>query len=148
MNQDQLIREIQERYRVLDRTLNERQRRLWAATEALNRGRGGIALVSRALRISPNTIKKGMQEIRSGLGDAAPPPSRIRKPGGGRKSQRICLDRTTHPHSPSEEASVGPSRSEETGDVDQDSIVPSSGTQPLNVSQDVRTADGTTARDQ
>jgi hypothetical protein len=87
MNRDDLIREIHEKYQQLDRTLNELQRRLWAATEAMNLGRGGITLVSEALRISRNTIKRGIREIAAGQADAFPHANaRIRKPGGGRKS--------------------------------------------------------------
>src|SRR5450755_2370588 len=39
---------IAERYRALGPELNERQRRLWAASEARSHGRGGIAAVVRA----------------------------------------------------------------------------------------------------
>ena len=103
MNDEQSIREIQARYRAVDHSLNERQRRLWAATEALKRGRGGIAQVSKALRISPNTIKRGIEEIKSGQGDAnTASTSRIRKPGGGRKSRNLNLNRSPDPISPND----------------------------------------------
>lgn len=86
MTRNELILEIQERFQQSGGLLNERQRRLWAAEEALKLGRGGIATVSKALRISPNTIKKGMREISTaeadGVSDA---PLRMRKSGGGRK---------------------------------------------------------------
>lgn len=69
--------------------LNEFQRRHWAALEAIRLGRGGIAIVSKALRISPNTIKRGIQEIETGNADLyLHAKSRIRKPGGGRKSKK------------------------------------------------------------
>jgi len=39
---------IQKKYRALNRELDERSRRLWAATEAESLGHGGVATVSRA----------------------------------------------------------------------------------------------------
>ena len=81
-----MIREIRDRYQQIGHTLNERQRRLWAAREALTLGRGGIAIISKALPISPNTILKGMQEIATGQADSSlGGGTRIRKTGGGRK---------------------------------------------------------------
>ncbi len=60
--------------------------------EAMKLGRGGITIVSQALRISPNTIKRGIQEIATGQADLnANANARIRKPGGGRKSKNIVL---------------------------------------------------------
>jgi hypothetical protein len=60
--------------------LDERARRLFAASEAQQLGHGGISLVSRACRLSRVTITKGVAEL------AAPPlpAGRIRRPGGGR----------------------------------------------------------------
>lgn len=60
--------------------LNERSRRMLAATEALDLGYGGISLVSRACGLSRVTITKGINEL-----DALPlPTERIRRAGGGR----------------------------------------------------------------
>jgi hypothetical protein len=63
--------------------LNERSRRLWAASEARAVGHGGIALVARATGISRSTIERGIAELeRDGpVLDA----DRIRRPGGGRR---------------------------------------------------------------
>jgi len=83
MNKEEVRRDISDRYETCSSSMNERQRRHWAAGEALKLGRGGITLVSQALRISPNTIKKGMMEITSG--QSADADNRIRKRGGGRK---------------------------------------------------------------
>ncbi|MCA9010302.1 MAG: hypothetical protein KDB01_11175 [Planctomycetaceae bacterium] len=90
MSHGDLISEIRGRYQQESDVLNERQRRLWAAAEAMNLGRGGIAAVSKALRISPNTIKKGIREISAAAAAPATDPVqaddyRIRKAGGGRK---------------------------------------------------------------
>src|SRR3972149_582110 len=61
--------------------LSERARRIWAATEAREVGRGGISLVCRATGVSYSTIVRGLKELESG--DSAPP-GRVRRSGGGR----------------------------------------------------------------
>ena len=63
--------------------LNERQRRLWAASEARSHGRGGLAAVARATGMSAVTVAKGMREIDAGQTVEA---GRVRKRGGGRKA--------------------------------------------------------------
>jgi hypothetical protein len=73
---------IGEKFRALAGELNERQRRLWAASEARAAGRGGITATARATGISVETIRKGIAELGSGVRLA---PGRVRKPGGGRK---------------------------------------------------------------
>jgi hypothetical protein len=50
---------IGEKFRALAVELNERLRRLWAASEARAAGRGGIAAAARATGISEETIRKG-----------------------------------------------------------------------------------------
>ncbi len=62
--------------------LNERQRRLYAATEARSAGRGGIAATSRATGIAVDTIRKGIAELESGQ---TLDRGRVRRAGGGRK---------------------------------------------------------------
>jgi len=89
MNQEETILEIQQRYRQLDPPLTEFQRRHWAAMEAMKLSRGGVTIVSKALRISPNTIRRGIREIETGQADSyLHANSRIRKPGGGRKPRK------------------------------------------------------------
>ena len=98
MGRDDLIRDIQERYQYLEGGLNERQRRLWAAAEAIRLGRGGIAAISKALRISPNTIKRGMKEITSGqAGLGSDAEARVRRTGGGRKPKNRSEDSPESP---------------------------------------------------
>lgn len=75
-------RAIGERFRAIAPELNERQRRIWAATEARSAGRGGIAAVARASGIAENTIRAGLRELESG--DVLEP-GRVRRRGGGRK---------------------------------------------------------------
>lgn len=62
--------------------LDERSRRLLAASEARAAGRGGISEVSRACGLSRKAIANGIKEIESGT---VPPPGRVRQPGAGRK---------------------------------------------------------------
>ena len=72
---------IAERYRSLGPELNERQRRLWAASEARSHGRGGVAAVVRATGISKNTVVRGVAELRAGTHLDA---GRVRRAGAGR----------------------------------------------------------------
>ena len=62
--------------------LTERSRRVWAASEAIALGHGGIALVERATGISRSTISRGVREVDAGQ---ALSPARTRRAGGGRK---------------------------------------------------------------
>ncbi|MGO9898862.1 MAG: ISAzo13 family transposase [Solirubrobacteraceae bacterium] len=72
---------IAERYRALGPELNERQRRLWAASEARSHGRGGVAAVVRATGISKNTVVRGIAELGAGTHLDA---GRVRRAGAGR----------------------------------------------------------------
>jgi hypothetical protein len=72
---------IAERYLALGPELNERQRRLFAASEARSCGRGGIAAVVRATGISKNTVVRGIAELREGT---RLDPGRVRRAGAGR----------------------------------------------------------------
>jgi hypothetical protein len=60
--------------------LDERARRLFAASEARQLGHGGVSVMSRACGLSRVTIMKGLQEL-----EAPPlPAGRVRRVGGGR----------------------------------------------------------------
>ena len=74
--------ELEEKLAVVWPLLDERTRRLTAASEARALGYGGISQVSRACGLSRKAIKKGIQEIEAGT---APAPGRVRQPGAGRK---------------------------------------------------------------
>lgn len=74
---------IGEKFRALAGELNERQRRLWAASEARAAGRGGIVATARATGMAVDTIRKGIAELESGERLA---PGQVRRRGGGRKS--------------------------------------------------------------
>jgi DDE family transposase len=67
--------------------LDERARRLFAASEARQLGHGGVSLVSRACGLSRVTITKGLHEL-----DEAPLAlGRVRRVGGGRPAL-VALD--------------------------------------------------------
>jgi hypothetical protein len=70
------------KYSTMSSVLNERSRRLWAASESCAIGYGGDAVVSAATGLARQTIRKGRQEIKAGL----QPDKRIRGHGGGRRS--------------------------------------------------------------
>jgi hypothetical protein len=84
---------IRTKFDALRPYLDERRRRLWAATEARVIGRGGVATVARATGLRANTIRAGMRELEAP--GEVPPVSdqRVRAPGGGRKP-RIMQDPT------------------------------------------------------
>jgi hypothetical protein len=73
------------KFAVLLPQLDERQRRLLLGAEAIALGRGGIAAVATASRMSRPTVTRGVAEVAAG-GNAAHAPDRVRKSGGGRKS--------------------------------------------------------------
>ena len=76
------LKTLRRKYVGMERELTERSRRVWAATEALAIGRGGIALVERATGVSRSTISRGIRELESG---ESVEPGRTRRSGGGRK---------------------------------------------------------------
>ena len=73
---------IRARFEALSPHLNERARRLFAASEAQAAGRGGITAVSEATGVARSTIGRGLAQLQCVDGVS---PLRIRGPGGGRK---------------------------------------------------------------
>ena len=65
-------------------TLSEKDKRRYAAIEALKLGHGGITYIGSVLGCDRNTVREGVKEVK-----AIPPDSgydrRISRPGGGRK---------------------------------------------------------------
>lgn len=75
---------IRLRWNAVGSRLDERGRRLFAAAEVPNAGRGGLAIVSKITGLARSTINRGKQDI-----DAQPlPKGRVRRAGGGRRS--VC----------------------------------------------------------
>lgn len=73
---------VAQKFQTLAPFLDERQRRLWAATEARALGYGGVAVVNAATGLARPTIETGLTEL-----DQPEPlaPGQVRAPGGGRK---------------------------------------------------------------
>jgi len=78
------MKSLQEKYEFLRSELDERGRRLWAASEALALGRGGIVTVARATGLAERTIRRGQRELRRPVPSVAVASRRVRRPGGGR----------------------------------------------------------------
>jgi Rhodopirellula transposase DDE domain len=75
---------IRQRFEDLALTLDERQRRLWAAAEARALGYGGVALVSRSTGVSRRAIHAGLRELQM-ASSTVKAAYRVRQPGAGRK---------------------------------------------------------------
>ena len=79
---------IAQRFSYLKKFLDERQKRLYLAAEALTLGRGGITAASKASGVSRVTITSGCKELESGALEqesATGTVQRVRSVGGGRK---------------------------------------------------------------
>jgi hypothetical protein len=75
------IEAIRARFAALSGHLDERGRRLLAASEARAAGYGGVAAVSRATGLAASTIGRGLKDLSDRL-----PAGRVRRPGGGGKT--------------------------------------------------------------
>jgi transposase len=84
MHDATIVAGLRRKYAALLPVLDERARRHWAATEALELGWGGISAVAHATGLARDTVYGGIRELRQ-PGQPPPPPPRIRRPGGGRK---------------------------------------------------------------
>src|SRR3989442_2952891 len=71
-------------------SLSEKDRRRFAAVEALTLGHGGTTYIANILGGDPHTIQEGLRERKQWPDD--PAGQRVRKPGGGRKKMEA-----THP---------------------------------------------------
>src|SRR5438874_247374 len=79
---------VQQKYEAMKPYLNERSRRLWAATEVRTLGYGGQQIVHEATGLSGTTISRGVAELAAEEGERVEL-GRIRKAGGGRKSKAV-----------------------------------------------------------
>ena len=86
-----IIEALRTKFEALIPYMNEKLRRLWAASEAVALGQNGIKIVAFATGLSCNTIRTGIKELKIPLKSqdqvksAMESTSKIRKPGGGRK---------------------------------------------------------------
>ena len=79
---------IRQKYEAMKPYLNERSRRIWAASEARTLGYGGQKIVHEATGLSGTTISRGLVELATEDGVRVEL-GRIRKAGGGRKSKTL-----------------------------------------------------------
>jgi Rhodopirellula transposase DDE domain len=81
-----IIDEVQTtaRYLLMSPHLDEKQRRLWVACEAMNSGYGAISALSRATGIHRKTIRSGIADL-SPLSPQKPDTGKQRRLGAGRK---------------------------------------------------------------
>jgi Rhodopirellula transposase DDE domain len=77
------LSELKRKFRSAWPHLDERTRRIMAASEAMSLGYGGVSVVGRACGLSRKAISKGIRELQA---RDKPLVGRIRRPGAGRKS--------------------------------------------------------------
>ncbi len=70
---------VEQTMRVTYASLNERQRRLYAANEAFKLGHGGVTYVARLFDCHRKTVQRGLAELANG--PATLSPQRARKKG-------------------------------------------------------------------
>lgn len=75
---------IEHEMRTFYKSLNEKDRRRYAAVETLKLGHGGQVYIAQVLGCERNTIAKGIRELQSGE-VSSDEGNRIRRVGGGRK---------------------------------------------------------------
>ena len=75
--------ELKRKFRSAWPHLDERTRRIMAASEAMSLGYGGVSVVGRACGLSRKAIRKGIHELQA---KGKPLAGRVRRPGAGRKS--------------------------------------------------------------
>ena len=79
-----VVETLRQKYQLLKPELDERGRRLWAASESLALGRGGLKAVVVATGLGDNTIRRGCRELQA-TREATATVRHIRRQGGGRK---------------------------------------------------------------
>lgn len=86
-----VVETIRKKYAWLHAELDERRRRLWAASEAQALGHGGVAAVAKATGLAESTIRLGQRELGSQPAEAPPLPAQlhIQAPGGGHKPRTV-----------------------------------------------------------
>ena len=77
-----ILKQIKIKYAKIKLCFNEKNRRIWAASEAKALGRGGITLLSKATELSRNTIYQGLSDLEDKKFIKS---KKQRRTGGGRK---------------------------------------------------------------
>lgn len=78
-------KKVEEKIATMLPLLNEKQRRIYLASEAIAIGRGGITEVSKASGVSRSVITAGIKDINNGDTDVLSADAPIRRKGAGRK---------------------------------------------------------------
>lgn len=81
--------DIEEMMQIFYQSLSEKERRRYAAIEALKIGYGGISYIERVLGANSRTIKRGIKELKS---PESMNQNRIRAKGAGRKSKLETIE--------------------------------------------------------
>jgi len=89
------LEQVMQRYYA---TLAEKDRRRYAAIEALKLGRGGQRYIAGLLGCSAKTVSRGLTELK-GLPEASPAEPRQRKAGGGGRGDHSAWDLRSAPQS-------------------------------------------------
>ena len=76
---------IEEKISLMLPLLNEKQRRIYLASEAIAIGWGGITEIGKASGVSRSVIAAGVKDIKSGSADVLSADAPIRRKGAGRK---------------------------------------------------------------
>ena len=80
-----VVETLRQKYTLLKPELDERGRRLWAASESLVLGHGGLHAVVAATGLGENAIRRGHRELQATTGALPSLVRRIRRRGGGRQ---------------------------------------------------------------
>jgi hypothetical protein len=83
-----VIDSLRRKFNRLRAELDERGRRYWAASEALELGHGGIKAVAQATGLGERTVRRGCEQLRQNDLPTDPDGRRIRQPGGGESRSR------------------------------------------------------------
>jgi hypothetical protein len=78
---------IEQQLRQYYQSLSEKDRRRFAAIQAITLGHGGIQDIAQVLGCDPQTVQEGMRELKHLPDD--PAGKRVRKSGGGRKKTEV-----------------------------------------------------------
>lgn len=76
--------EVEAEMKKFYQTLSEKDKRRYAAIEALKLGHGGIVYIARLVGCDRDTVREGIKDLKAMPADSGYD-KRIRKPGGGRK---------------------------------------------------------------
>jgi hypothetical protein len=96
-----VVQRLRHKFAAVWPMLDERTRRIMAASEAMGVGYGGVSFVHRACGLSRKAIAKGIREVKDGV---RPESGRVRRRGAGRKTVAVrdpellaALDRLIDP---------------------------------------------------